>query len=64
VGTFVRHALDLLRRVAEQLVSNVRQGPRCRYFLPDLRDLLVIGVTTGETVASDLNSAPGQLRFG
>jgi hypothetical protein len=33
VGALVRDALDLLRRVAEQLVSKVGQGPRGRDLL-------------------------------
>src|SRR5258708_8962150 len=48
-GALVRDALDLPCRVTEQLVSKVGQGPRGRDLLPDLRDLLVIGVTAGPT---------------
>lgn len=64
MSSLVRDALDLSRRVAEQLVSKVRQGPCGRNILPDLRDLLVIGVTTGKAVPSHASAAPGQLRLG
>jgi hypothetical protein len=64
MGAFVRNALDLLGRVAEQLVSKVGQGPRSRYLLPDLGDLLVIGITAGKAVAYQASAAPGQLRLG
>src|SRR5258708_11292778 len=58
-GALVRDALDLPCRVTEQLVSKVGQGPRGRDLLPDLRDLLVIGVTAGQAVANPANGHPG-----
>ncbi len=64
VGPLMRDALDLPRRVAEQLVSKVGQGPHDRDLPPDLRDLLVIGVTAGKAVASLANAVPGQPRLG
>jgi hypothetical protein len=60
----VRDALDLPGRVAEQLMSKVGQGPRGRDLLPDLRDLLVIGVTAGQAVARQAHAVPGQPRLG
>src|SRR5260370_6142991 len=63
-GALVRDALDLPCRVTEQLVSKVGQGPRGRDLLPDLRDLLVIGVTAGQAVANHANAILGQPRPG
>jgi hypothetical protein len=64
VGALVRDALDLPRRVAEQLVSEVGQGPRGRDLLSDLRDLLVIGVTAGKAVTNHATGLLGQPRLG
>src|SRR5215467_5243912 len=64
VGALVRDVLDLPCRVAEQLVSQVGQGPRRGDLLADLRDLLVIRVTAGKAVADYANAVPGQPRLG
>jgi hypothetical protein len=60
----VRDALDLRCRVAERLVSQVGQGARGSDLLPDLRDLLVIGVAAGQPVANQANGFPGQSGLG
>src|SRR5258708_11928972 len=57
-GALVRDALDLPCRVTEQLVSKVGQGPRGRDLLPDLRDLLVIGVTAGQGGGNPTHPTP------
>ncbi len=62
--TLVRDLLDLPCRVAEQLVTKVGQGSRGRDLLPDLRDLLVIGVTAGKAVANHAHAVPGQPGLG
>src|SRR5260370_29530442 len=58
-GALVRDALDLPCRVTEQLVSKVGQGPRGRDLLPDLRDLLVIGVTAARPAGHPRQRPPG-----
>jgi hypothetical protein len=60
VCALVRDALDLPSRVAEQLMSKVGESPRGRDLLPDLRDVLVIGVTAGKAVADQANAVLGQ----
>src|SRR5215471_4817839 len=60
VSALVGDGLDLLRCVAQQLVSKIGEGPCCRDLLPDLRDLLVIGVTTSKAVASRAEAANGK----
>lgn len=64
MGALVGDVLDLVRRVAEQLVSKIGQGPRGRYLLTDLHDLLVIGVTTGQAMANGADAGPAELRRG
>src|SRR5262245_50417246 len=45
-------------------MSKVGQGPRGRDLLPDLDDLLVLRVTTGQAVASHAHAVPGEPRLG
>ncbi len=45
-------------------MSKVGQGARGSDLLPDLRDLLVIGVTAGKPVANHANAGLGQQRLG
>ena len=52
------------RRRAKQLMGEVGQGPRGRDLLSDLRDLLVIGVATGNATANHASDLPGQPRLG
>jgi hypothetical protein len=64
VGALVGNALDLPCRGAEQLMSQVGQGPRGRDLLADLRDLRVIRITAGKAVADHVSAVPGQPRLG
>jgi hypothetical protein len=64
VCALMGEVLDLGCRVVEQLVSQIGQCARGGDLLSDLRDLLVIGVPTGQAVADQANGPPGQSGLG
>lgn len=64
LGAVVRDVLDLPCGIAEQMVGKVGQGTRGRDLLPDLRDLLVLGIAAGHAIAHHASAVPDQARLG